>query len=81
MRTVALDDDLVAALEGESSSVETAAREGLVMELVPPRPPQHREGITPPRAVAHGICSARRQLGNPLLFDEPRGLVLRAGHH
>lgn len=33
MRTVALDDDIVAALEGENSSLETAAREALVMEL------------------------------------------------
>lgn len=32
-RTVELDDDLVAALEGEQVSPEVAAREALVMEL------------------------------------------------
>lgn len=33
IRTVELDDDLVAALEGEQPSPEAAAREALVMEL------------------------------------------------
>lgn len=33
MRTVELDDELVAALEGEQASPEMAAREALVMEL------------------------------------------------